>query len=208
MKDSQRPRSRHKSKCPLPARQPSGCGWFSLPHTPSPTHPRVASHNSRHSHRRHPISHRISGLAPQQFTSQALGFGPPGGRRGSGAVRNAGGGSRRGAPGAGKGWGLGEWASVCVLPSFLAGKVEDANQGILPGPSWCSGAATGKRAGLYPLLLRVAVRARICRLHFLLHSHSPQTCVFIPALRTHTGLRPSVFPPAKLGAPHHCGCCE
>ena len=66
---------------------------------------------------------------------------------------------------------------------------------------------SGTRAGPYPLLLRVAVRARICRLHFLLHSHSPQAYVFIPPhLHAHTlGYAPLYFPPPGWAPPTTVG---
>ena len=110
---------------------------------------------------------------------------------------------------------LGNGLQSASYPLFWQGRWKIANEGILPGPSWCSGAATARGAFGHESrsLPTLTTSCRPCQnLQTALFATLPQPaglCLYPPPPpRTHTGLRPSVFPPAWLGAPHHCGCCE
>lgn len=109
-----------QSKCPLSPTNPVVMADLaSHTHQVPHTFPGAASQNSKHCHRLHPTSYPTTELVSTHFTAQALGVWQPGKPRGSGAVRNAGGESRRGTLGAENGWRLGEWALILVLPFFF-----------------------------------------------------------------------------------------
>lgn len=129
----------------------------------------MASENSKHSHRLHPISYPTTELVSTHFTSQALGVWQPGKPRGSGAVRNAGGGIEAGHSGRRERletWGVG--FNPCLAPPFFfceEGGAEDTKSRHSPGPFWCRAqlrymTPSGNRTGLYPLLLQVVVRCQ------------------------------------------------
>lgn len=115
MKNPQRPCHWHKSKCPLDALQPCGCGWSTRTHTQVPTHLSPAWPHTVQGTQSQTAPHPLSATGcARALTPQARVVRQPGKPRGSGALRNRGGvgveGARRGPRGAGSGleiWGVG-----------------------------------------------------------------------------------------------------
>lgn len=108
MKNPQRPCHWHKSKCPLDALLPCGCGWSTRTYTQVPTHLSPAWPHTVQGTQSQTAPHLLpaTGCA-RALTPQARVVRQPGKPRGSGALRNRGGvgveGARRGPRGAGSG---------------------------------------------------------------------------------------------------------